>query len=162
MRQKTEPERILAAERRQLGAGRLAAAALVTAAVALAANGAVYLAGRGLLSVPGGLSLLSPGAVVLSTVAGVTLGAAGLAVLVRNAQRPLTTFRRLALLVGALSLLGPLAAAIGIVADAPDVGVSTFVVLALMNIVTTAAIMVVLPPAAAVRDRRPVRDRSSA
>ena len=100
------------------------------------------------------MGVLSPGAVVLSTLAGVTLGAAGLAVLARSAERPLTTFRRLALLVGALSLLGPLAAAAGLVADQVGVGASTFVVLALMNIATTAAIAFVLPPAAAIRDRR--------
>ena len=154
MRQQTQPERILAAERGQPGVARLTAAAALTAAVALAVNAALYLGGRGLLSVPSGMGVLSPGAVVLSTLAGVALGAGGLAVLVRNAQRPLTTFRRLALLVGALSLLGPLAAAVGLVTDQVGVGASTFVVLALMNIATTAAIAFVLPPAAAIQDRR--------
>ena len=80
------------------------------------------------------------------------LGAAGLAVLARNVLRPVATFRRLAVLVGLLSLLGPLAAAAGLVSDGPGVGGSTFVTLALMNLVTTAAIIVILPPAAAVRD----------
>ena len=154
MRQQTQPERTLAAERRQPGVARLTAAALLTAVVALAVNATLYLAGRGLLGVPGGTGVLSPGAVVLSTLAGVALGAGGLAVLARSAQRPLTTFRRLALLVGALSLLGPVAAAAGLVADQVGVGASTFVVLALMNIATTTAIAFVLPPAAAVRDRR--------
>ena len=66
--------------------------------------------------------------------------------------RPVSTFRRLAVLVGILSLLGPLAAAVGLVPDGPGVGGSTFVTLSLMNLATTAAIILVLPPAAAVRD----------
>lgn len=150
-----QAERTTGAAGRQPSAARLTAAALLVAAVALALNGIVYLTGRALLGLPTDVSVLTPGAVVVSTVAGAALGAAGLAVLARRARRPLTSFRRLAALVGVLSLLGPLAAAIGLVSDGPGVSGSTFVVLALMNLVTTAAILVVLPPAAAVRDRAP-------
>jgi hypothetical protein len=147
-----QPARSIAVARRQPSVARLAAATLLTAAMALALNAVVYLAGRALLDLPTDVEVLTPGAVVLSTVVGTVLGAAGLAVLARHAQRPSTTFRRLALLVGALSLLGPLAAAIGLVEEGPGVGASTFLVLALMNLVTTGAIALLLPSAAAVRD----------
>ena len=132
--------------------GAPGAATLLTAAAALCLNAIVYLAGRTLLDLPDDVSVLTPGAVVLSTLAGTVLGAAGLAALARHVVRPVSTFRRLAVLVGLLSLLGPLAAAVGLVADGPGVGGSTFVTLALMNLATTAAIILVLPPAAAVQD----------
>lgn len=147
-----ERTRSVAAERRQPTLARLAAATLLTAAAALCLNAIVYLAGRTLLDLPDDVSVLTPGAVVLSTLAGTVLGAAGLAALARHVVRPVSTFRRLAVLVGLLSLLGPLAAAVGLVTDGPGVGGSTFVTLALMNLATTTAVILVLPPAAAVQD----------
>jgi hypothetical protein len=147
-----ERARSVAAERRRVAPARLAAAALLTCAAALGLNAIVYIAGRTLLNLPDDVSVLTPGAVILSTLAGTVLGATGLAVLARHVLRPVATFRRLAVLVGLLSLLGPLAAAAGLVSDGPGVSGSTFVTLALMNLVTTAAIIVVLPAAAAVRD----------
>jgi hypothetical protein len=131
---------------------RLAAATLLTAAVALVLNATVYLGARAFLDLPTGIGVLTPGAVVIATLAGTALGAAGLAVLSQHAARPVAAFRRLALLVGGLSLLGPLAALAGLVAQGPGVSGSTFVTLAAMNLVTTAVIILVLPPTAAVTD----------
>lgn len=142
-----------AAGRRQPTTARLAAATLLTAAAALVLNAVVYLAARALLDLPDDVSVLTPAAVVLSTLVGAAMGTVALAVLTRHATRPVAIFRRLAMLVGALSLLGPLVAAIGLVSDVPGVSGSTFVTLALMNLATMAAIILVLPPAAAIRDQ---------
>ena len=147
-----ERARTVAVERRQPTLARLAAATLLTAAAALCLNAIVYFAARALLNLPDDVSVLTPDAIVIATLAGTIIGAAGLAALARHAPRPVATFRRLAVLVGVLSLLGPIAAAVGLVQDGPGVSGSTFVTLALMNLVTAAAIIVVLPPAAAVRD----------
>ena len=98
------------------------------------------------------MSVLTPGAIVLSTVLGVALAAAGLATLPRLTPRPVGVFRRLAVVVGILSLLGPVAAAVGLVSEVPAVSGEIFVTLALMNLLTTATIILLLPPTAAMRD----------
>lgn len=147
-----ERQQTLASDRRHPSLVRMTGAALLTAVAALALNAAVYAAGRAFLELPEDVSVLTPGAIVLSTVLGVALGAAGLAALPRLTTRPVAVFRRLAALVGVLSLLGPLAAAVGLVSDGPGVSADTFVTLALMNLVTTSAIILVLPPTAAMRD----------
>ena len=147
-----EHERDMAAGRRQPSLVRLTAATLLTAAAALALNAGIYAASRAYLDLPDDVSVLTPVAIVLSTMLGVALAAAGLATLPRLTPRPVGVFRRLAVVVGALSLLGPLAAAVGLVSAAAEVSGEIFVTLALMNLLTTATIILVLPPAAALHD----------
>ena len=61
-------------------------------------------------------------------------GAVGLCRAARHALRPLSDLPALAVLVGLLSLLGPVAAAAGLVPEVAGVGGATFVTLALMNL----------------------------
>lgn len=141
-----------AGDGRGISAVRLVAGAILTLAVALALDAAAFYFGRAVLGVPDDVEILTTTSVFVTALTGVVAGAVGLSVLVRHALRPLTAFRKLAVLVGLLSLAGPVAAAAGLVPEVDEVGGGTFATLVLMNALTTSAIATVLPAIAGVHD----------
>lgn len=141
------PEQI-AHGRRPLRLDRLVAAALLAFVTAFVVNLLIRWLGQALLGVAGDEQVLSLLSIGLSTLFGAAAAAVGLYVLAQQAARPLVAFRRLAVLALALSLLGPLAAALGLAPDGGSVGLATFVTLTLMHLATMAILVVVLTAAA--------------
>jgi hypothetical protein len=132
-------------ERPQIGSSaRLAVGAGLAFVIAVAADLLLRVLGTALLGVPDRLSVLSFTSIILTTAVAAVAATVALVVLVRSAARPILAFHRLAAAVAVLSLVGPLAAAVGLAPGSPAIGLGTVITLMLMNVVTTVVLVVIL------------------
>jgi Family of unknown function (DUF6069) len=108
---------------------RLLRAGALTLVSAVAANVVIGLIEGALGILPQDQLSFQPVGIVLSTTVQVGLGILVLALLGRFARRPISTFRIVALVALALSMLNPIAAGMGWI---PDISVSLYGVFGLM------------------------------
>lgn len=153
-------------ERPQIGSSaRLAVGAVLAYVIAVAANLLLRVLGTALLNVPDKLAVLSFTSIILTTAVAAVAATVALVVLVRAAPKPIMAFHRLAAAVAVLSLLGPLAAAVGLAPGSPSIGAGTVITLMVMNVVTVVVLVVILgmvpKPPETIRHRQPPRTPSA-
>ena len=136
---------IRSAEGEQLQAKRLWWAGPVTALVA--AGGTVLVREAGVLvgAIPSDLQILQEPAVAISTILFVLLGALVFAGIIRFAQRPVRTFRVVAVAALVLSLFNPIAAGAGWIPLGVTLGASEVVSMIVMHVVAAAIAISMLP-----------------
>jgi hypothetical protein len=136
---------IRSAEREQLQAKRLWWAGPFTALVAAA--GTVLVREMGVLvgAIPSGLPVLQEPAVAISTILFVLLGALVFAGIIRFAQRPVRTFRVVAVAALVLSLFNPIAAGAGWIPLGVSLGAGEVVSMMVMHLAAAAIAIPLLP-----------------
>jgi Family of unknown function (DUF6069) len=124
---------------------RLPRAAALTAVAAVLADLAFYATAGQVWGVPNGFAMLNPIAIVVTVLGGVLLAAIGLAVLARLTPRAVAIFVALAIVVTAVSLIGPLQAMAGAMPGTPPATTATGMSMIVMHLVTGGIIAGLLP-----------------